>query len=134
VAANSAAVDLLGYHRRDVVGRPTDELIMSPPRARRDKDWRRMLQTGEQSGTYTFRRRDGSQIEVDFATRLVRVGQRTLGVAVVLPLGRVTLARQVGDHAAPLTAREREIVGLIALGHETNRIAKELRISAETVR
>lgn len=134
LAANSAAVELLGYRRGDVLGRSIDELITSPPRAQRDKAWRRVLHTGEQSGTYTFRRSDDSQIEIDFATRLVRVGQRTLGVAVVLPLGRVTLARSVGDQAAPLTVREREVVALIALGHKTNRIAEELFISPETVR
>lgn len=131
---NSAAVELLGYRPGDLDGRSIDELITSPPRAQRDKDWRRLLQTGELSGTYTFWRRDGSQIEVDFAIRLVRVGQRSLVVAVVLPLGRVTLARQVEDQAAPLTAREREVVALIALGQETNLIAENLYISPATVR
>ena len=132
--SNAAGVELLGYPSEDVVGRPIGELITSPSRAQRDKDWRRMIQTGEQSGTYTFRRRDGSQIEVDFATRLVRVGQRSLVVGVVLPLGRVTLARKVGPQAASLTVREREVVALIALGQETNRIAEDLYISPETVR
>src|SRR5271166_5335811 len=134
LAANSAAVELLGYRPRDVVGTSIGDLITRPPRAQRDKDWRRMVQTGEQSGTYTFRRHDGSQIEIDFATRLVRVGQRSLVVGVVLPLGRVTLARKVGPQAASLTVREREVVALIALGQETNRIAEELYISPATVR
>lgn len=58
--ANSAAVELLGYRPRDLVGRSSDELITSPPQAQRDTDWRRPIQTGEWSGTYTLRRRDGS--------------------------------------------------------------------------
>ncbi|HME04290.1 MAG TPA: LuxR C-terminal-related transcriptional regulator [Solirubrobacteraceae bacterium] len=132
--SNSAAVELLGYRPGYLIGRSIDELITSLSRAQRDREWRRALQTGEQSGTRTFRRRDGSEIEIDFAVRLVRVGERSLGVAVVLPLGRVTLAREVGDQAAPLTAREREVVALIALGHDTNRIAGELFISPSTVR
>ncbi len=134
VAANSAAVDLLGYCRGDLVGRPTDELITSPTQAQRDRDWQRVLQVGEVSSTYAVRRGDGSQIEIDFATKRVCVGQRTLGVVVVWPLGRVTLARQVWDQATPLTVREREVVALIALGHDTNRAAEELFISPETVR
>jgi len=134
LAANAAADELLGYRPGDLVGTTIGELVTSPPQAQRDNDWRRMIQTGEQSGTYTFRQRDGSQVEVDFAVRLVRVGQRSLVVGVVLPLGRVTLARKVGRQAAPLTVREREVVALIALGHETNRIAEELYISPETVR
>ncbi len=132
--ANSAAVELLGYGRGDLVGRSIDELITSPSRAQRDKDWQRTVETGEQSGTYTFRRRDGSQVEIDFASRVVRVGQRSLVVAVALPLGQVTLARRVGDRAASLTVREREVVALIALGHETPRIAEELCIASATVR
>jgi PAS domain S-box-containing protein len=132
--ANSAAVELLGYCPPDLVGRSIDELITSPSRAQRDKDWQRMVDTGEQSGTYTFRRRDGSRVEIDFASRVVRVGQRSLVVAVALPLGRVTLARRVGDQAVSLTVREREVVALIALGHETPRIAEKLGISAATVR
>ncbi len=131
---NSALGELLGHHPTDLVGRPIGELITSPSPAQRDKDWRRLLQTGEQSGTYTFRHSDGSQLEIDFAIRVVRVGQRSLCVAVVLPLGHITLARQVGDQAAPLTAREREIVALIALGQKTNSIAGKLFISPATVR
>jgi PAS domain S-box-containing protein len=103
LATNSAAADLLGYRARDLVGRPIDELITKPTRAQREKEWRRLLKTGEQSGAYTYVRRDGSQLEVDFAVRLVRVGEQELGVAVAFPLGRVTFARQAGDQAAPLT-------------------------------
>ncbi len=132
--ANSATVELLGYRREELVGKTIEELITNPSRAQRDREWRRLLQTGEQSAAYTCRRRDGSEIEVDFACRLVRVGQRSIIVAVVLPLGRVTLARRVGDQSAPLTVREREIVALIALGQDTNRIAKDLYISPATVR
>ncbi len=131
---NSAAVELLGYRPEDLVGKSLEELITNPPRARRDKEWRRLLQTGEQSGAYTFRRRDRSQIEIDFACRLVGLGQRSLVVAVVLPLGRVTLARRVGDRDAPLTVREREVVALIARGLDTKQIAKDLYISPGTVR
>ncbi len=134
LAVNSAVVELLGYRSDELVGRSIDELIASPSRALRDKEWQHLVQAGEQSGSHTYRRRDGSQIEIDFAIRLVRVGQRTLLVAVVLPLGRVTLARQVGDETAPLTVREREVVALIALGQETKRIAEELVISPQTVR
>lgn len=134
LAMNSAAVELLGYRPEEVAGRSIDELIASPSRAQRDKEWQHLLKSGEQSGTHTYRRRDGSQIEIDFAIRLVRLAQRTLLIAVVLPLGRVTLARRVGDGTAPLTPREREVVALIALGHETKRIAGELFISPQTVR
>ena len=109
-------------------------LITKPTRAQREKEWRRLLKTGEQSGSYTYVRRDGSQLEVDFAVRLVRVGEQELGVAVAFPLGRVTFARHAGDQAAPLTAREREVVALIALGQDTNRIAENLFISPQIVR
>ncbi len=132
---NPAAVELLGYRPADLVGRSIDELIKHPPQSQRDGEWGRLLQTGEQSGTHTYRRRDGSQIEIDFAIRLARVGQRSLLVAVVLPLGPLTLARRLGDGVAvPLSVREREVVALIALGEQTNLIARELLISPATVR
>jgi PAS domain S-box-containing protein len=134
LGVNSAVVELLKYRPGDLVGRSVDELITRPPQTQRDKEWGQLLQMGEQSGTHIFRRGDGSQLEIDFATRLVTFGQRSLLVAVVLPLGPVTLARQVGHQAAPLTVREREVVAMVALGKRTNLIAQELVISPATVR
>jgi PAS domain S-box-containing protein len=134
VAANSAVHALLGYRAGDLTRRQIDELIASPHRAQRDKEWRHLLETGEQSGIHVYRRRDGSQIEIGFAIRSVRFGQRELFVGVVLPLVPVTLAREVGHQTSPLTAREREVVALIALGQETSSIAQTLFISVETVR
>lgn len=132
--ANPAAIEMLGYSPEQWVGRSIDELIMSPSPTQRDRDWQGLLQTGEQSGTDTLRRSDGVEIEIDFAIRLVRLGQRTLGVAVVLPRDRVTLAREVGGEIAPLTGREREVVALVALGLDTNHMAERLVVSTETVR
>lgn len=134
LALNTAGVRLLGYRPGELVGRQIDELIASPPRPQREREWRHLVRTGEQSGSHIYRRHDGSQIQIDFAIRLVLVGERRLLVSVVLPLGRLTLARRVGDGTAPLTPREREVVALIALGRETKGIAEELFISAQTVR
>jgi PAS domain S-box-containing protein len=134
VAVNPAAAETLRYRPEELVGRSVDEMITSPPQELRVREWRRLLQAGEQTGAHTYTRSDGSQVEVDFAMRRVRVGKRTLFVAVVLPPSAAELARQVSEKVAPLTVREREVVALIALGLTTSRIAEQLFISAETVR
>lgn len=133
VAVNPAAAEALGYRAEELVGKSVEELITSPPPAQRDKEWRHLLQTGEQSGVHTYRRPDGSQVEIDFAIRRVRVKQRTLFVSVVLP-HLSALIHTSGEEVEPLTVRERGVVALIARGLTTSRIAEQLFISPETVR
>lgn len=134
VAVNDPGLTLLGRSRGEVTGASVDETIVPSERARAARDWQSLLRTGDYTGTRDFVRRDGSEVHVEFAAHLAAVGSRRLVIYVVLNgLGRRRSGKST-DSTDELSNREREVVTLIALGHETGQIARELRISPETVR
>lgn len=133
VAANNAAAELFGRPRAELEGRSIAETIVPEERARAAEEWRKFLRTGEYEGSRDLMTADGKVVHVRFAARFANVGGRRLAVYVVLS-GDKGDAALVSGGEGPLTTREREIVSLIALGHDTRGIAEELGISAETVR
>lgn len=133
VDVNEAGIALLGRGRVEIVGKPITEIIDPSEQQQSAQQWQAFLRSGEYSGTRELVRADGSTVEIDFAARLAEVGGRRLAIYVAL------LRTPPGHEPAPfpdgvLSAREREVVTLIALGLETNEIAAELHISPETVR
>ncbi len=62
LGANSAAVELTGYSRRELLAASVFDI--TPPVDEREMEllWRAFLRTGRQDGEITIRRRDGSQI------------------------------------------------------------------------
>jgi PAS domain S-box-containing protein len=135
IEANEGAAEMVGG-RQAVIGMPIEEAIRSPDPAQQHKQWDLMMRVGQLHGTRTFRRPDGNEIEVDFAAQVVNVEGRALVVTVILPRATGGFTRQAGAQVSDqeLTQREREIVTLIALGFESGEIAKQLHISAATVR
>ncbi len=133
VNLNEAAVSLLGGDRERLVGSSMGDSVLPAERARSTADWQEFLSSGEYAGTRDLIRPDGSTVQVDFAARLVEIDGKRLAIY-------VAMAREENESSAPsaaelsLTAREREIVMLIALGRETSEIAAELHVSPETVR
>jgi len=135
VDANHAFIELLRRTRGWAIGRLTNDTVVRRERADAARSWRAFLSTGEDSGTRTLVRGDGTEVEVEYARRLATIGGRRLAVYVVtshLEEGRFTRAGEC--EADTLTPREREIVQQIALGLTTDGIADELSISPETVR
>ena len=82
---------------------------------------------------YRIRRPDGSTTVVDFAMRAATIDERVLVLGVAI---HAHVERDDNDrHApAPLTAREREIVHLIALVHVSREICDMLHVAPDTVR
>jgi len=133
--ANDAAVQLLGYSRSELLKTPVDGRIREPTKAQREEEWKELLSVGMQSSRRVLVKADGTEIEVEFASSVAKLRDRTVVVAVVLPHGPVSFGRTVGStETTPLTEREREIVTLIALGRDTGEMAAELHISPATVR
>jgi PAS domain S-box-containing protein len=135
VDANDAALRLLGCEREDLIGTPVADTIRPSERERAAREWQAFMRSGEHAGTRNIVRADGSEVRIEVAARFLRVGGRRLAVS-------VTLATS-DPHAPPtpasarrgaLTGREREVVTMIALGHDTSRIADGLLVSPETVR
>jgi DNA-binding CsgD family transcriptional regulator len=137
VEVNDAALALLQRSRGDVIGRPGNDFLAPSDRPRAEGRWQVIQQTesGEYDGVATILRPDRSEVEIDFAARMVRLTARRLAVYVWLIRGARPLSpnRPRGAERA-LTKREREIVTEIAMGKETPQIAEDLHISRETVR
>jgi PAS domain S-box-containing protein len=134
VEANDAAVKLFGGAREDLTGRSIGDSILPAERERAAHEWEAFLQSGEYMGTRALLRADGSQAQIDFAARIAVVGGRRLAIYVAAGDDPSYAPSSAPVGGLPLTEREREVVTLIALGHETSQIATELHISPETVR
>jgi len=135
VEVNDAALQLLGRERAELIGTPVADTIRPSERERSDREWQAFMRSGEHAGTRNIVRADGSEVRIEVAARVLQVGARRLAISVTLATS--ALDAPPSPAAAPrgaLTNREREVVTLIALGHDTSRIADDLLVSPETVR
>ena len=133
VAVNEAGAGVAGRSAESLVGRRFTTLLEDPADALDDKAWRALVFSGESVGHRRIRRPDGSTTVVDFAMRAATIDERVLVLGVAI---HAHVERDDNDrHApAPLTAREREIVHLIALGHVSREICDMLHVAPDTVR
>jgi PAS domain S-box-containing protein len=137
VEVNGAYVKLLGYRRADLIGRPIFELVAGGPIAT-PGEWHVLLEQERFSGEAGLVAADGSVIGVQFGgTPEVVTGRRLILIVAMRTSqwGR-HFRREIDDDAvtSPLSAREREIVRLVAQGRTGREIADELHIAHDTVR
>ena len=136
VDANAACIALLGYARQALVGQPVYRFVaggpvLSPP------EWRAALKEGQFTGRADVVCADGGRVAAQWAatTEVVTGHQLTLFVAMSISRWGAHF-RRPGSSCDPrqLSAREREIVRLVAFGHTGPEIADELQIAHDTVR
>jgi PAS domain S-box-containing protein len=132
VDANAAALALVGRDRGETIGSSVVDSIRPSERDEAAREWKEFLHSGRYDGRRDLVRADGSEVPVSFAARLASIDGRRLAVYVVVEGAGADLRAATAE--LPLTPREREIVTLIALGHDTDEIAAELHISPATVR
>ncbi len=137
VDVNGAYVNLLGYSRKDVLGQPVYRFVAGGPLLS-PAEWRSKMMEGEFTGEGNVIAADGSTVAVQFAATTEVVTGRRLVLFVALNTSRWGprfRRTTVADHErALLSAREREIVRLVALGNTGPEIADELHIAHDTVR
>ena len=145
VDANEAASQMLGMPREAIIGRRIEDLTPADQRDAVDGVWRAFLAAGSLAGVFELEAAGGRRILVDYnATAHIMPG-RHLTIFVAVPAGDtpnpvppVLLGHDVGPavarSASILTAREREVLGRLALGLTGSEVARELGISPETVR
>jgi PAS domain S-box-containing protein len=137
VDVNGAFLRLGGYRRDAVVGRPMAELVVGGPQFS-DAEWRRALASGEFSGDVQLMRTDGGAVAVQWDASTEVVTGRHLVLFVALSTsrwgGRFRRTPQAEDAPETLTAREREVVALVAMGASGREIADQLHIAHDTVR
>jgi DNA-binding CsgD family transcriptional regulator len=100
------------------------------------REWQTFLTSGEYAGTRASIQVNGSEVPVEFAARLEFLDERRLAIHVALAEGSRPdpLISPAPSRARLLTARERAVIALIAIGHETQDIAATLHVSPATVR
>jgi PAS domain S-box-containing protein len=137
VEVNGAYLQLLGYRRSDLIGRPVHEFVADGPVASA-REWRAWLRSKQFSGVAELVRADGGRVTVEFAghPEIVTGRQLVLGVA----LRTVRGGRRLQDDLAPpsgpasLSVRELEVIEHIALGLSGPEIADQLQLTHNTVR
>lgn len=137
VEVNGAYVSLLGYPPGELRGRPVYQFIVGGPKATA-AEWQRTIRGTPFTGQSEMRCSDGHTVSVQWAATPEQVTGRRLVLFVALSTSRWG-AHPRRSHRGPvsrlpLTARELEIVRLIALGSTGPEIADELRIAHDTVR
>jgi|SRR3954447_2970001 PAS domain S-box-containing protein len=139
VDVNGAYLRLLGYRRDEVIGRPIWSIVVGGPLLTA-QEWRDELADGRATGTAELHRADGSPVGVQWAAIREQVTAGSLVLFVALSTSRWGVRFRRAEDAdaaragAQLSLREREIVGLVALGGTAAEIADDLHISHHTVR
>lgn len=137
VDVNGAYLTLLGYRRDQILGRPVYSLIVGGPRAS-EAEWHAAISQGQFTGHTEMRRADGTLVAIQYAATTEVVTGRYLVLFVILTSSRwgSRFRRTIpsGGESAPLSAREREVVRLVALGYTSPEIADTLHITCDTVR
>jgi PAS domain S-box-containing protein len=136
VDVNGAYLKLAGYTRNEVIGRPVWEFVVDGPRAT-ERQWERAIARGELSGQTELVCADGTSVTVQYAGHTEVATGRRLVLFVVLSTsrwGRHSRREPQTGGGETLSAREREIVRLVAAGQTGPEIAEQLHISHATVR
>jgi PAS domain S-box-containing protein len=134
VEVNGALLKVLGCRRDAVVGHHSWEHVKDGPAAT-EREWQAMLRGGDFSGEVELVATDGSTIAVQYAAHPETVTGRRLILFVTVDVARHgRFRRDPGVRSEELTAREREVVHLVALGYTGREIADQLHIAHDTVR
>jgi PAS domain S-box-containing protein len=130
VAANAAACELIGVAPDQIERMAVDDITAPEDRSRVPELWDSFLRDGSQTGPYRLVRPDGGRVDVEFSATANVLPGRHLSIFVTAPAA-VTPAE--ADDPGVLTPREREVLGLIAMGNTSAEIGAALGISAKTV-
>lgn len=134
VDVNAATCALYGVGRDRLVGRRVDEMLLGGRLPDTSPTWDDVVALGAATGSAVVVRPDGSRVDVDFAAHAGRIDGRPLVLVVVTePDGEEATAAPAAA-GMPLTAREQEVVRLLALGLTSREIAETMFLSHETVR
>jgi PAS domain S-box-containing protein len=137
VEVNGAYLALIGYQRRELIGRPVYELLAHGPLAS-TQQWEAALAQRQFTGQAEIVGAGGQHVMVEFAGHPELVTGRRLVLFVVLRTARAgrTLPEPSSSptEARALSSRELDVVRLLALGLTGPEVAQELQLAHNTVR
>jgi DNA-binding CsgD family transcriptional regulator len=132
VAANPAACLLLRLPEPDVLKLAIEDLTPVERRSQVGPMWDAFLREGTQRGTFELLMPDGARLAVEYsATANIEPGHH-LSI-LMFPPGRVADLPPDSVTTQLLTEREREILGMVAMGMGGTWIASALSVSPSTV-
>lgn len=134
---NGAYLKLLGYRREELIDQPMYRYVVGGPLAS-SAEWKAALHQHQFSGEVELMSVDGDRVAVQWAATTEVVTGRRLVLFVALNTSRwgprFRRAVPAGRKPEALSAREREVVRLVAMGNTGPEIADELLIAHDTVR
>jgi PAS domain S-box-containing protein len=142
VTGNAAACELLGIERAEIPWRRMDDFMAPGARQRLEEQWAAFLASGAAEGWYELYVPERGSIPVEFSATANVLPARHLSVFIPPHEADATVPREpawapVDAEPAPrwrLTAREREVMTLVASGLQSPDIAERLFLSQETVK
>jgi PAS domain S-box-containing protein len=137
VEVNGAYLQLLGYRREDLLGNPVYDHVSGGPLLT-ERQWRATLRRKQFNGVADLICSGGGRVRVEFAGHPEVVTGRQLVLFVALRAAPATRGLRNQPERPPgsvsLSARELEIIRLIAMGFSGPEIAGELQVTHNTVR
>jgi PAS domain S-box-containing protein len=137
VDVNGAYLELTGHRRSEIVGQPAYRFVVDGPVAT-EQEWRAALGEARFTGETELICADGGQVKVQWAATAEVITGRRLVLFVALNTSqwgrRSRRAPTSHEESQLLSARERQVVRLVAAGNTGPEIADELRIAHDTVR
>lgn len=137
VEVNGAYLALLGYPRSELIGRPVYELFAHGPMATRE-EWEAMIRNKQFTGRAEVVCAGGRHVTVEFAGHPEMVTGRRLILFVALRTARAGRSLPEGSppatEAVALSARELDVIRLLALGLSGPEVAEELQLAHNTIR
>lgn len=132
IDANQAALGMLRMIRRDLLALRIDDLTPLDTRASLDDAWRMFLRAGTITSVCELHVPGGRRLQVDLSA-VAHVGpHRHLGIC--MPLRAPTTGTSYVLPTGSLSAREREVMRMVAQGADGPEIAEALVLSPATVR
>jgi DNA-binding CsgD family transcriptional regulator len=143
VTANGPARQLLGLSAVELPWRTMDEFTTAGGRRRLEEQWQAFLTSGAAEGWYELAIADRGTVRVEFSAIAHVLPSRHLSVFIEPDLDDeppeltakddIWAAVPAGGGRSQLTAREREVITLIAGGAQSGEIGANLFLSPETV-
>ena len=132
VAANAASCLLLRMPEDEVLKRSIDDVTPPETRPQVGRLWDAFIREGPQRGTFELLMPDGPRLHVEYsATAKVQPG-RHLSILLFPPGRREHRLSDQAPARSLLTVREREVLGMVAMGMGSSWIAATLGVSSST--
>ena len=141
IKVNDALINFYEYPRSELVGSVADSMVVDDTGGIETR-WEQLVRTNQLYGERVIAHASGSQLQVAYAAHSMTLGDRWFALIVTLSarfqsgpeLIGVAPIEPLRGAASTLTAREREVVRLLALGSTTRQVAAGLSVSPETIR